>query len=562
MKVKAYSLLLLILLASFGAAALVPAPNITTSVEPAFAEAGTKTTISVHYDFPEGMYQILQEEYFFFEIEPKPGFRLGEITYPDGETDEFGFLGLKEEAVISADLMIDRSVSEGDYELTLIAGYQLCYEETGACIMPDEKEMTIFVSVLPATGANQLWLYLIFALLGGFILNLTPCVLPVLSLRAFSLINQSQSDRKKITINSLVYSLGILFSFLVLAVIIIALKTTGQLVGWGFQFQNPVFVIVMTSVLFVFSLSLFDVFTIMAPEPGVAGKLSRKEGYAGAFFMGIFAVLLGTPCTAPILGAALAFAFAQPPMTIILMFTFIGIGMALPFILIAFNPAVVKKLPKPGEWMNILKEIMGFLLLLWAVKMLDVLYFQIGGSGLISFMFFLLALALSFRIIGRFVRPNVTTGKKIIALIIAVLIIVFAGMQTLNFTDTDARLQGETDLLHGRWQAFSPELIAAARDEGKPVFIDFTAKWCTTCLVNKFTVLDADDIQEAFKEKEVELFLADFTSYDDTIAEWIQSFGRPGVPVYAFFVPGQDEPIVLPETLTKRMIFNVLDRIE
>lgn len=560
MNTKRCLTLLALLMITAAAIGVVPPPEINVEIEPAIIEAGSEAEISVRYVYPEGMHQILQEDFFFFEIESKQGFRLGEIEYPEGKLEDDGFIHLYDESTLKATLYIDRSVDEGEYELTVIAAYQLCFDDTGTCVMPGEEELLLPITVLPAPS-EPILMYLLFALIGGFILNLTPCVLPVLSLRAFSLINQSQSEKKKITANSLIYSAGVLFSFLVLAVVIILLKTTGQLVGWGFQFQNPGFVIVMTSILFVFSLSLFDVFTITAPDPSVAGKLSRKEGPAGAFFMGIFAVLLGTPCTAPILGAALTFAFAQPASTIILMFTFIGIGMATPFIIIAFKPNFVQKLPKPGEWMNVLKEIMGFLLLFWAVKMLEVLQLQIGGRGLISFIFFLLALALSFRIIGRYVRPGIPPVKKFIALILAILIAVTVGINTINISDERAE-EGVSDMIKGRWQEFSPEKIRQLREEGVPVFIDFTAAWCTTCYTNEITVLFAGDIQAAFEEKGVELFIADFTSYDEVIAEWIQKFGRVGVPVYVFYLPGEDEPVVLPEIITKRMIFDVLERID
>ncbi len=561
MKNKRCLSLLALLMIAAATMGIVPPPEISIDIEPAIIEAGSEAEISVRFVYPEGMHQILQEDFFFFEIITKQGFRLGEIEYPEGKLEDDGFIHLYDESTLQATLYVDRSVDEGEYELSVIAAYQLCYNDTGTCVMPDEEELLLPITVLPGSS-EPILMYLLFALIGGFILNLTPCVLPVLSLRAFSLINQSQSDRKKITVNSLVYSAGVLFSFLVLAVIIILLKTTGQLVGWGFQFQNPAFVLVMTSILFVFSLSLFDVFTITAPDPSMAGKLSRKEGVAGAFFMGIFAVLLGTPCTAPILGAALTFAFAQPASTIILMFTLLGIGMALPFIIIAFKPNFVKKLPKPGEWMNVLKEIMGFLLLFWAVKMLQVLQLQIGGRGLISFIFFLLALALSFRIIGRYVRPDVPFKKKFFALIVAVLIAILVGMNTINLSVDRAGNEGVSDMIKGRWQEFSPEKIAQLREEEVPVFIDFTAAWCTTCYTNEITVLFANDIQDAFEEKGVELFIADFTSYDEVIAEWIQKFGRVGVPVYVFYLPGEDDPVVLPEIITKRMIFDVLERIE
>ena len=522
------------------------------------------------------MHQILQEDYFFFEVESKTGFTAGQLIYPAGKPEDDGFIHLYGSATLTRSLTVSPDVLPGDYQLELIAGYQLCYD-SGACIMPEEINLTASLQVLPVGDTSDevpllpreepgsedpILLYLFFALIGGIILNLTPCVLPVLSLRAFTLMRDSQQDKKKITINSLVYSSGILFCFFVLATIVVLLKASGELVGWGFQFQNPIFVLALTAIIFVFSLSLFDVFVITAPESKVATKLTSKRGLAGSFSLGVFAVLLGTPCTAPILGAALAFAFAQPPILVFAMFGLIGIGMALPFILIAFNPTFVNKLPKPGEWMNILKEVMGFLLLFWAVKMLQVLYYHVGGEGLISVIYFLLALAFSFWIIGSFIRPEVSLVKKILALIIAILIILLVGYQNLRFNDLDRSVEDRGEIISGRWQNFSPERIADLRAAGIPVFIDFTAKWCTTCYTNEITVLYTADIQEAFERKNVELFIADFTRFDDTIAQWIHSYGRVGVPVYVFYLPGEEEPVLLPEIITKRHVLEVLERLE
>ncbi|MBW6515179.1 MAG: thioredoxin family protein [Candidatus Cloacimonetes bacterium] len=550
--------------------------ELQVKIEPPALIAGSSGEILVTYVFPQGMHQILQEDYFFFEVEDQVGFSFGDLVYPEGKIEDDGFIHLYGQATLTRTITVSPATVPGFYEIDILAGYQLCYD-SGACIMPEEVDITAGLEVLPrieeseietalppveSSDSEPILLYLFFALIGGIILNLTPCVLPVLSLRAFTLIRDSQDDKKKITISSLVYSAGILFCFLLLAIIVIALKASGELVGWGFQFQNPTFVLVLTAIIFAFSLALFDVFVITAPDSKVANKMISKRGLAGSFFMGVFAVLLGTPCTAPILGAALAFAFAQPPLLIIAMFSLIGLGMALPFILIAFKPAYVKKLPKPGEWMNILKEIMGFLLLFWAIKMLQVLYYQLGGDALISIIYFLLGLGFAFWIIGRFIRPEVKPVTKIIALIIAILIVIFVGNLTLRFDDQNLRTDDQSEVISGRWQSFSPERIHELREEGVPIFIDFTAKWCTTCYTNELTVLYTSDIQEAFERKGVELFIADFTRYDETIAQWIQSYGRVGVPVYVFYLPGEEEPILLPEIITKRMVFDVLDRIE
>ncbi len=265
--------------------------EVSVRLEPEVIETGSRGKIQVTYVFPEGLHQILQEDYFFFEVAEIPGITLEEIVYPTGKIEADGFIHLYGEVVLTRELNITHDAEPGSYELAITAGYQLCYDNTGTCIMPEEEELKTTLEVLPSSTSptqEPILLYLLFALLGGIILNLTPCVLPVLSLRAFTLIKDSQADKKKITLNSLTYSLGILFSFLSLAIIVIILKASGEYVGWGFQFQNPIFVLVLTSVIFVFSLSLFDVFVISLPDAKVTAKMTSKRGLAGSFFNGSF----------------------------------------------------------------------------------------------------------------------------------------------------------------------------------------------------------------------------------------------------------------------------------
>lgn len=537
---------------------------ITAWLEPAETEAGSFIDVYLNFRFPEGMHLIYQEDFFYFEIEEQPGMIVGELKIPEGQLKDDGFVHYYHEVTISRRVQLLRNYPSGPAELEIFAIYQLCYDETGACVMPEENEFNLDFEVLPSqSGGSHIWKYLIFALLGGLILNFTPCVLPVLSIRAFSLINESRNDKKKIMLSSFAYTAGIIFSFLVLAAVIIILKYSGELIGWGFQFQNTGFVVFLTSLLFVFSLSLFDVFIINLPGMQSAAKVSGKKGLTGSFLLGIFAVLLGTPCTAPLLGAALGFAFAQPPLLILLMFLLIGIGMSLPFILIAFWPGVVKKLPKPGEWMNVFKEVMAFLLLIWTVKMLEVLYYQVGGAGLINVIFFLLSLGFASWLMGRFIKPESSKLKKMVLYLVIIAIIVFSGFSSLRFSPRKAE-DGTTvqAITKEGWLNFDPEVINELIAENKPVFIDFTAKWCTTCYTNERTVLFTNEIQDAFARKNVNLFIADFTSYDRTIAEWIQGYGRAGVPVYVFYLPGEPEPVLLPEMITRGMIMNILDQIE
>ncbi|HCX72293.1 MAG TPA: protein-disulfide reductase, partial [Candidatus Cloacimonas sp.] len=299
--------------------------------------------ILVTYSIPEGYHQTLQEDYFYIDVEPYPGLQFSDTIYPEGHLDADGNTEYKGNTTLVKKFTVTGGFEPG--QITIYAGYQFC-EDSGACLFPEEKEINLAIDETalpaaepkPATSFPKTLQYLLMAFLGGIILNVMPCVLPVLSIKAMSLVKQSQQDRKHIFQGSMAYTLGILFSFIVLAAIIIILKTTGESVGWGFQFQSPGFVMALLIVIFVFALSLFDVFIIRAPGMQVATKASSKGGLTGSFLSGIFAVLLATPCTAPLLGAALGFAFSQPPLMILAIFLLIGLGLAFPFIIIGIWP--------------------------------------------------------------------------------------------------------------------------------------------------------------------------------------------------------------------------------
>lgn len=523
--------------------------------------------IMVTYNIPEGYHQTLQQDYFYIDVESYPGLKFSDTIYPEGHLDTDGNTEYKGNTTLVKKFTVTDGFEPG--QITIYAGYQLC-EDSGACLFPQEKEITLTIDATtlpaaepkPATSFPKTLQYLLMAFLGGIILNVMPCVLPVLSIKAMSLVKQSQQDKKQIFRGSMAYTMGILFSFIVLAAIIIILKTTGESVGWGFQFQSPGFVMALLIIIFVFSLSLFDVFIIRAPGMQAATKASSKGGLTGSFLSGIFAVLLATPCTAPLLGAALGFAFSQPPLMILAIFLLIGMGLAFPFILIGIWPKAIRIIPKPGEWMNIFKEVMGFLLLATAFYLVRSLYFLVGGKELLSILVYLLILAFAVWVYGRFAKPEFSKTKQWIATILAIAIAVGGGYLTLDFSEENitASLEAESHLRPG-WEKFSPELVAEYREAGEPVFIDFGAEWCLTCKTNETTVLFTEDIENAFQENGVKILKGDNTKKDPVIGEWLTKFNRAGVPLYIFYLPGQEEPIVLPELITKDMIYKMLEKL-
>ena len=399
------------------------------SIESTFYIDGRgKGTVLVSYTVPSGLHQIDNRDYFTFSLDGESGFDMGEIIYPP--TRSYGdFQGYEGTIVLQAELKSrERDLSPDTLSLT--ASYQLC-DEKGTCFRPGSQTVTSMpgdVSLITRETGDSLLLFLLFAFLGGAILNIMPCVLPVLSLKALHLVNQSGDSRRKILINSLLYTGGILFSMLILALIVISIKASGTALGWGFQFQNPLFVLILSSLVFLFSLSLFEVFFIN--PPGQAGNAASKsrEGYAGSFFTGIMAVLLATPCTAPLLGSALGFAFVRPGGVIILFFLLIGLGLALPFILLGIFPSFIKRLPKLGEWMNRFREFMGFLLAGTAIYLLSVLHGQLGGN-FPGVLWFFLFLAMGAWLFGRGQRQN---RRLRVPLYLAALLLVGFGLCSLR----------------------------------------------------------------------------------------------------------------------------------
>lgn len=561
-----------------------PRISLSAHIVPSIVAPGDSGTIEITYAIPEGAYLAKQEQFFFFTVDTEDWLDTGPVFYPAG-TEKDGLTIYKKKVTLERDFSVAADAPLGEKKLTITAGYQFC-DENGVCFIPQQEELAVKIDVADTSAAGlgiglaTVLQYLLMALAGGILLNIMPCVLPLLSVKALNLVNQSNQDRKKILINSLVYTGGILASFLIIAGLVVALKLSGELVGWGFQFQNPGFVMVLISVIFVFALSMFDVFIITAPGMNIAAKASSRSGYLGSFLTGIFAVLVATPCTAPFLGAALGFAFTQPPLIIFLILIFVGIGLAFPFILLGIWPAFIQKLPKPGNWMNIFKEIMGFLLLGTVIYMLNTLYHQIGGANLVRVLIFLGILSFASWIYGRFGKPGSTKLSQWISLAAAVAIVVVSASLILDFSNTSGasgkgtaasagnpaggtsgnQLAEVTDIdRDGMWQEFSPEVVERLRNENVPIFISFTAQWCTTCKVNEAIVLSTDDIQKAFENYGIVPLKGDYTSRDEVIGRWIERFGKAGVPVNALFVPGREEAIVFPEILTKKMLIEAFE---
>src|SRR6266516_3221906 len=410
--------------------------------------------------------------------------------------------------------------------------------------------------------ARGIFTFLFFGFLGGIILNLMPCVLPVISLKIFGFIQHAAQSRQKILRSGIAFAAGIFAWFIGLALLLIALKAAGREITWGgFQFTNPYFVLSLSVIVLIFALNLFGVFEISLPQGATRGLLgwTGGQGEAGSFFQGVFATVLATPCTAPFLGTALGFAFAQSPAIILGMFVAIAAGMSAPYLLLCVQPAWLRFLPKPGPWMLHVKQFMGFLLLATLLLLMYVLGAQRGLEGAIWASCFLLIISIACWMKGAFVVPSASVAKRQISIVLLLALVICSGIYFIGGKFRSTKISTGVAQLAGDWQAFTPERLQAELGQGHTVFIDFTAAWCLTCKFNEANVLESDAVREAFQRHAIVKLKADWTNGDPVITKLLQQFGRPGVPLYVLYPGKSEEPIVFPELLTKSVILEKLE---
>lgn len=407
--------------------------------------------------------------------------------------------------------------------------------------------------------------YLLFAFIGGMILNAMPCVLPVISLKVMRFVQEAGESRAKIVRLGVAYAAGTISTCVALAVAVIGAKALGYSVGWGFQFQEPLFLVAMATLLTVMSLGLFGVFFVQVNSGNHLDKLASRQGLAGAFFTGIVATILSTPCTAPFLGSAIGFAFAQPWYVIVSIFFTVGAGLAFPYVVLCLNPAWMKILPKPGAWMEHFKQAMGFVLLGSVVWLLYVLGRQTGPDGVAGTVGFLLAASFGtwlYNSVGGF---DATRRKKLALAVVALTIaggtmylLTWSAVKGNSWTAANASSVSSNGLT---WEKFSKEAVDKHLQDGKVVFLDFTAEWCQTCKLNEATVLASAAVGDSVKKHGVVTLKADWTNSDDEITELLAKFGRAGVPLYVVLSPHRPtEPIVLPTLLTQELVLDAIDK--
>ena len=425
---------------------------------------------------------------------------------------------------------------------------------------------------VPLPPVVSFWAMLGFAFIGGLILNIMPCVLPVIALKILGFVRQSQEEPGRVRTLGIAYGIGVLTSFLLLAALVIAVKAATGRASWGMQFQDARFLVVITTLVTLVALNLFGIFEVHLGSGTLtaASGLARREGLPGAFANGVLATILATPCTAPFLGAALGYAFAQPAGLICLFFLTIGIGLASPYVLLCWHPAWLKLLPKPGAWMEKFKIAMGFPMLATAVWLFTLAVNHFGEDGMLWLGLFLIMLALGAWIFGEFVQRG---GQRRGLAWATLAVTLVAGYGFFLEHELDWRMPvtdaGKNGALGGArrprqklpWEPWSESAVAAARAAGRPVLVDFTAKWCATCKANKALALEVDAVAAKVKMIGAATFTGDFTLEDPVILKELQKFGRAGVPLVLVYSKDLTRPPeVLGEFLTKGVVLEALSR--
>ena len=475
------------------------------------------------------------------------------------KTDEFfGDVSVYYDEV---DLRLSLTGDDGSY--TLAVSYQGC-ADAGLCYPPETEYLQVNISsgsVSPASATDMstraldqapananmtLLLALGLAFLGGLILNAMPCVFPILSLKVLTFATGDPAEHRR---HGLAYLSGVVASFVLIAGVLISLQSAGRWVGWGFQLQSTGFVIALAYLFAVMGLSLSGLVLLGGRWMNIGAGLATAPGTRGSFFTGVLAVVVASPCTAPFMGTALGYALTQPPLEALVVFAALGVGMAAPMVAISMSDTARRWLPKPGAWMETLKQVMAFPLYLTAVWLLWVAGKQSGVDAMAAAAAGVVMLALGLMLL----RGG--TASRVIAVACIVAAIVLGGVRGEPSSGSGKAAREGT-------VAWSPERLQSLQAQGTPVFVDVTADWCITCLANEQAVLFTDDMTRAFQEAGVTYMVADWTNYDPAIGAFVREHGRNGIPLYVMY-PGnlQASPTILPQLLTPSVVTEALARV-
>jgi thiol:disulfide interchange protein DsbD len=390
---------------------------------------------------------------------------------------------------------------------------------------------------------------LMLALMGGLVLNLMPCVFPVLGIKILGFVNEAGSDRRRVALHGVMFSVGVLLSFWVLAGLLATLRASGQQLGWGFQLQSAPFVFSLAVIMLAFALSLSGVFDFGLRATGIGSHLQSRQGLTGSFFTGVLATVVATPCSAPFLAPALGSALALPTLQSFVVFTCIAVGLAAPYLLLSLFPQAVSALPRPGRWLETFKQAMAFPLYATAAFLMWVLAGQTSESDLLSALLGLTIVAMAAWLYGRYNRPAVALRQARLAMFGALFLLVagcvFGWPHSAKASDVV-------------WEPWSPERIAQLQAERRPIYVDFTARWCATCQANKRLVFASDAVKQVLRQRKVALLKADWTNSDPLITAELLKWNRSAVPFNLVYLPGVAQPKILPEILAPSIVLGAI----
>lgn len=568
----------LALLLSVGAVQSQGLPQSSTNNAPSLLGSGNDflpvtDAFKLEHRFFEGQlvlhWDVAPDYYLYksrFKFEPQ-GLNAPQIDpqYSDGSVDKYDEFFEQNMAVYYGGATVNIDLSGQTQAFVLKVESQGC-ADAGLCYPPHTDYLQVdpsqnAVDAIDAEQAEQLgakggadsrpdralWLpqVLLFALLGGVILNLMPCVFPVLSIKLMSL---AQADRARLPLHGWAYTLGIVVAFLAFAALLLLARAGGEAIGWGFQLQSPLLIAALAYLFFILGLSLSGLLQIGTRWMGAGQGLTQKTGLGGSFFTGVLAAVVASPCTAPFMGAALGFALTQPASVSLSVFVVLGFGMALPLLVLCYLPGLVRHLPRPGPWMDSLKEFLAFPLYLTAIWLLWVLGRQAGINAVAALCVGALAIVFGCWLQSRQVsgwRKNFNRTLALLAWVTAIIL----PWQMLQQAEPDSR-----------WQAYSPERLTQLRAEGRPVFVNLTADWCLTCLANERLTLSTEAVEQAFDRQNVATLKGDWTNSDPQISALLDDYQRSGVPLYLWFPAnhkGQGQ--ILPQLLRQEALLQALE---
>ncbi|HEX3729910.1 MAG TPA: thioredoxin family protein, partial [Opitutaceae bacterium] len=399
----------------------------------------------------------------------------------------------------------------------------------------------------PATGGLLATLGL--ALVGGLILNLMPCVFPVLGLKIIGFVNQAGHDRRKVVEHGLAFAAGVLLSFWALAGALAALRAGGAELGWGFQLQSPAFVFALAALMLVFAMNMSGIFEFGLRATSVGSGLQSRSGLAGSFFTGMLATVVATPCSAPFLAPALGAALALSTGESFLIFTAIAVGLATPYLLLSAFPAAVKVLPRPGAWMETFKQLLAFPLYGTVGYLCWVLAGQVAENDLLMVFFGLVLVAMGAWAYGRWSAPGASPRSARLALLAGLALAGLGGWVAWPTPPAPMAVD---------WQKWSPDAVAALRADHRIIYVDFTARWCATCQANKKLVFHSDKVLHAFRDKNIATLRADWTNNDPAITAELARYHRSAVPFDVLWLPDNPEPVILPSLLTPGIVLDAV----